>query len=296
MSKFIIRTHGRLQEWVAEEKGYFKEERLDYIFDVKPSMYWSASVTSTDEAPDDYRQGAFESYEEGRGCDVSTACHWTVNYAAASGHGRMWGNAYSVCPSGIWVPPESDVMKPEDLADTEISVGYHSGSHYSTIQGMLKFMDRDRIKLRFGGGLYDRLGLLIDRKTPAANAFGVSYYTLEQLGFRKVMDTTFMMGALIDEKTPTADVEKFYRALKRAQQDIDASPEKYVHYFMNELPQRFHQYVDYRRFGPGERLVFLPYTQEIFEQTHKWVEDMNLFPDRQGVRNYGEAIVSSAAE
>ena len=32
MSKFRIEPHGRLQEWVAEEKGYFKNEGLDYEF------------------------------------------------------------------------------------------------------------------------------------------------------------------------------------------------------------------------------------------------------------------------
>ena len=30
--KFIIQPHFRLQEWVAEEKGYFKDEGLDYEF------------------------------------------------------------------------------------------------------------------------------------------------------------------------------------------------------------------------------------------------------------------------
>ena len=30
--KFIIEPHFRLQEWVAEEKGYFKDEGLDYDF------------------------------------------------------------------------------------------------------------------------------------------------------------------------------------------------------------------------------------------------------------------------
>ena len=30
--KFIIEPHFRLQEWVAEEKGYFRDEGLDYVF------------------------------------------------------------------------------------------------------------------------------------------------------------------------------------------------------------------------------------------------------------------------
>jgi hypothetical protein len=32
MSKFKIEPHFRLQEWVAEEKGYFRDEGLDYEF------------------------------------------------------------------------------------------------------------------------------------------------------------------------------------------------------------------------------------------------------------------------
>jgi hypothetical protein len=32
MAKFVIQPHFRLQEWVAQEKGYFKDEGLDYIF------------------------------------------------------------------------------------------------------------------------------------------------------------------------------------------------------------------------------------------------------------------------
>ena len=30
--KFVIEPHFRLQEWIAEEKGYFKDENLDYVF------------------------------------------------------------------------------------------------------------------------------------------------------------------------------------------------------------------------------------------------------------------------
>jgi len=36
MPKFRIHTHGRLQEWVAEEKGYFKDEGLEYVFSQQP--------------------------------------------------------------------------------------------------------------------------------------------------------------------------------------------------------------------------------------------------------------------
>ena len=32
MAKFLIEPHLRLQEWIAHDKGYFKDEGLDYDF------------------------------------------------------------------------------------------------------------------------------------------------------------------------------------------------------------------------------------------------------------------------
>ena len=60
--------------------------------------------------------GAFEDMQKGRSCDVSAACHWAVNASASVRGGKMWGKAYSICPSGIFVPPESGHQRPEDLA------------------------------------------------------------------------------------------------------------------------------------------------------------------------------------
>src|SRR4026209_884681 len=146
MGKFRIQSHGRLQGWVAEEKGYFKDEGLDYEFLVKPIVTWTADVETVESAPDDIQRGAFESIEDGRGCSLSAACHWTVNMAASAGHGKMWGEAYSVSPSGIFAPPNSQMQSPDALADVPITVGYHSGSHYSTLQGLERFLRRDQIK------------------------------------------------------------------------------------------------------------------------------------------------------
>lgn len=37
MAKLIIQPHGRLNDWVAEEKGYFTEEGLEYELNVEAS-------------------------------------------------------------------------------------------------------------------------------------------------------------------------------------------------------------------------------------------------------------------
>ena len=297
MAKLVIHSHGRLQEWVAEEKGYFRDEGLEYEFIVKPFALWSATVQSTESAPVEVRRGAFEAYADGKSCNVSAACHWTVNMAASAGHGRMWADAYSVCPAGVYVSPESKIRRPEDLANTEIVVGYHSGSHFSTLQALQRFLGPEQITLRFAGILHDRLALLVDRKVEAGHMFGAPLYVVEQLGFRKVVDTSFMMGSLVTGDPDPADVERYFRALRRAQRDIDVEPELYTHYFLGELPERYHSMVDVRAFGPGERIVFEPYTRDVFERTHTWMEDWKVFPEEQrGTAGYADSVLTAASE
>src|SRR5204863_8695635 len=198
MSVFRIQPHVRLQEWVAEEEGFFGEEGLDYEFEAA-GFAGASSVQPGDAVPLSIRSGAFEDMEQGRTCDVSAACHWAVNAAAATSHGRMWGKAYSVCVSGIFVAPDSGLRRPQDLAGVKVGVGYHSGSHYSAIQALEPFLAREEIALDFVGLPFDRVRLMQQGRIEAANVFGAQYYLLEQLGFRKLVDTTIIMGSVVSE-------------------------------------------------------------------------------------------------
>ncbi len=293
MGKFRIQPHGRLQEWVAEEKGYFTDEGLDYEF-VKDWSYGSSTHTSASSEPSGVRKvnhGALESMQEGRSCEVSSACHWMVNLAASARQGRMW--AYSVAPSGIYVSPESSVRKAKDLASIPIAVGYHSGSHFSALQALEKCLQPSEINLQFVGRPVERLTFLLDREVAAGNVFGAPIYVLEQHGFRKIVDTTFMIGFLISNDANDEDVRRYFRALQRAQRDIDQEAERYKHYLLRELPEKYHAAVDLNSFGPGERLVFEPYTREIFEHTHRWVASWQIFTGSE-MEQFRDASYTSA--
>jgi NitT/TauT family transport system substrate-binding protein len=199
-----------------------------------------------------------------------------------------------MCVSGILVPPESNVRTPDDLVGVDVGVGYHSGSHYSAIQALEPFLNRDQISLKFIGTPNDRVRLALDRKIPAINVFGSQYYLLEQEGFRKIVDTTFMMGFLISEEADLDDIEKYFSALRRAQVDIDLAAEQYKHYWLRELPEDLAAMADPRRFGPGERIVFEPYTREMFEYTHRWMATWDLFTDEDAARArpFEEAVLA----
>src|SRR5258707_7321880 len=124
MSKFVITPHFRLHEWVAEEKGYFKSEGLDYEFRAafKGKDLAQAHATAN-------KVGAFQNIEAGRDSNVSCACDWTVNVAASKGHAQMYADAHSGSPSPVFFPPQSPIKTPADLRRGAIFVGHPSRSH-----------------------------------------------------------------------------------------------------------------------------------------------------------------------
>jgi ABC-type nitrate/sulfonate/bicarbonate transport system substrate-binding protein len=291
MSTFKIEPHFRLQEWVAEEKGYFRAEGLDYEFKEFIRASDGAHHATTG------KSGAFQSIEKGRESNVTCACHWTVNVAASRGHTKLFADAYSVAPSGIFVRADSKLRLPADLADVPISVGFQSGSHYATIQALELYLARDQINLSFGEGmLFHRMEAFLDGATEAATLFGGPYYFAEQLGYRKIIDTTFMIGAMINGEPDMEDVRKYFAALRRAQRDIDLRPELYTHYYKMEFPERFHAKMDTRCWGPGERIVFEPYSREIFEDSRAWIAEHGIIEGNDlGAKAYDNAVVRLTA-
>ena len=159
----------------------------------------------------------------------------------------------------MFVPADSPIKSPEDLAGVPIAVGYQSGSHYSTVQALEQYMPSERINLNFADGmLFGRMDKLIEGKSGACALFGGPYYFAEQLGFRKIIDTTFMIASMINGDPDAEDLRKFFRALKRAQHDIDLQP----------------------------------YTRGDFKDAREWMLEHGIFPDGDlGTGDYEKSVV-----
>jgi NitT/TauT family transport system substrate-binding protein len=297
MEKFIIQPHYRLQEWIAQENGYFESEGLDCELIASPA---DDSRKPTDEITGklkDVISGAFEMYKDGGGnkgvkSNVSCACHWAVNEASAQDIGRMWHESYAVTPGGVMVPPESAMVRPEDLAGREIAVSYHSGSHFSTIQALEPFISIEDINLKFVGTPWARVDIALARDLPAVSAWGITFQFLEQLGFRKIVDTSFIIGFMFPATVDPTDVGKYMNALKRAQMDLDLAPERYKRLYLKSIPERYQSMVDVRRFSTGERVVFLPYTKAMYLQTQAWLRSHQLFETQPPSSNAARSVPS----
>ena len=78
-----------------------------------------------------------------------------------------------------------------------------------------------------------------------------------------------------------------------AQRDIDLRPDLHTHYYSREFPVRFRDAMDTRRWGPGERIVFEPYTKEAIEASFEWIAQHRIFPEGEmGVGKYEDAVCS----
>ena len=78
MAKFVVNTHGRLQEWIADEKGYFTQEGLDYELTQhallsKMAVDKTTGKVENSSVPDNLN-GAYQTYEKGRDASISCAC------------------------------------------------------------------------------------------------------------------------------------------------------------------------------------------------------------------------------
>ena len=191
-------------------------------------------------------------------------------------------------------PRNSNIKTPADLAGVPISVGYQSGSHYSTVQALEQYMKPEQINLSFGDGLlFKRMELLIDRKVPAVHLFSGPYYFAEQLGFRKVIDNTFMIGTMIHGDPDPEDLRKFFRALRRAQRDIDLRPELYTHYYENEFPERWHSMMDTRRWAPASVSSSSRTPRKSTKNSFEWIAQHGIFPEGgMGTGQYERATLS----
>ena len=205
MPKFVVAPHFRLQEWVAEEKGYFAAEGLDYEFrEALDSSSGSGHQLGN-------KVGAYQTLEAGRSCNVSAACHWTMNVAASNGHGKLYAECYSVSPCGIFVPPNSPVKTPADLAGVPISVGYQSGSHYATIQGLEQYLKPEQIALSFEAAVGDgsRWGIKITYIPRPRHWVGPRGLTAKDfLGDRRFHDVPRRQPDQIERRRPRHRIPK----------------------------------------------------------------------------------------
>ena len=264
---FKIQPHNRLQEWVAEEKGYFEDEGLEYVFHVGDNVVRHYSYRGTP-ANGDAHGGGVQSTEEAPGqVTAARSRRWRPAAPATSAppatgpstwpppaeHGKMWGHAYSVTPAGIYVAPESPIRPPG-------GPGRRRGRRRLPLRqpllgapgaGGVPQPGSDEIWRSSAARTTASRSSWTARSTPPTSS-GCRPTSWSSRASARSWTPSFMIGFLISgQDTDIEDVEKYFRALRRAQRDIDVEHQQYTHYYLREMADEFKGLVDVRAFGPA---------------------------------------------
>jgi NitT/TauT family transport system substrate-binding protein len=263
-----------LNDFVAQQEGFFEAEGLDVAFDWKTFRGTQSSWKNLDyfQRPQD------RPYTEDRQDVIQGACVWGSICNASAGMGRFVPDAYGVSPWAIFVRPDSRIRRPEDLKDVPVSVGMRAGSHFNVPYRLEKYLPLENIKTVNTGGFGARLRALIDGEVEAASLLPPQIAMAEQLGLRKIIADTFHTLWWVPDNSEPEVVRGYLRALDRAEKAMDADLARYLPLWRLAVPPEFetaHAW-DFTRFGRGERFVYQAIPQREFDETLEQVKRWGL--------------------
>jgi NitT/TauT family transport system substrate-binding protein len=254
-----------LNDFVAQQEGYFAAEGLDVEFDWKTFR----GTQSSWKGMDYFQRPQDKPYTEAKEDVIQGACVWGSICNASAGMGRFVPDAYGDSPWAIFVRPDSHIRKPEDLKDVPVSVGLRAGSHFNVPFRLEKYLPLEHIKVVNTGGFGARLKALIDGEVAAASLLPPQIAMAEQLGLRKVIEDRFHTLWWVPDSADQAVVQGYLKALQRAEEALEADLPKYLPLWKLSVPAEFESYHrwDFSRFGRGERFVFKRLPQSEFDDT-----------------------------
>jgi hypothetical protein len=254
-----------LNDFVAEEEGFFADEGIEVEWDIKTFRGTQSSWKDLDykSRPQD------QPYAEGDKSLIQCACVWGSISNASAGMGRFVPDCYGVSPWAIFVRPDSKIRRPEDLKDVPVSVGMRAGSHFNVPFRLEKYLPFENIKVVNTGGFGARLKALLDKEVEAASLLPPQIDMARQLGLRMVMEDEFHTLWWVPETAPLDDVRAYLRALDKAEKALQADLKRYLPLWEECIPPEFKNTYnwDYSKFTRGERFAFEPMPRAEFDET-----------------------------
>lgn len=266
----VVPHFSRLHEWIALEEGYFKNEGLE------PEMLTEVMHSVSSHRGDEYGKRPQDlPFVQGEQV-ANSACEWGTACNAGAGMGRVVPNLYSVGRYAIFVRPGSKIERLYELRDIPIGIGQMAGSHFTTLKTLGEVLPREHIKTVHTGGPGQRLLALLDGEVEAANLLDPEIPIAESKGLRKLAQGEFIVTFWVSPAISRETLGKFFGALKRAEEALERDTGRYLRLWEKNLPPALEGVHDYTKFGRGEKLIFEPYSQEMFEDAMQFARTWGL--------------------
>src|SRR5215470_14890489 len=213
-----------LNDFVAQQEGFFAAEGLDVEFDWKTFRGTQSSWKDLDY----FHRPQDRPYSDDKQEVIQGACVWGTICNASAGMGKMVPDAYGVSPWAIFVRPDSSIRGPEDLKDVPVSVGMRAGSHFNVPFRLEKYIPLERIKTVNTGGFGARLKALLEGEVEAASLLPPQIDMARSLGLREIMADEFHTLWWVPETAPLEEVRAYLRGLDRAEKALQSNLPKYL--------------------------------------------------------------------
>ena len=276
----IVPHFSRLHEWIALEEGLYQAEGLEP--ELLPEVMHAVSSHKGDSYGHRPQDVPFVRQEK----VANSACEWGTACNAGAGMGKLVPDLYTVGRYAIFVKPDSQITRLVDLRDVPVGVGMMAGSHFTALETLSQALPRDHINLTHTGGPGTRLVALLKGEIEAANLLDPEIAIAEAKGLRKLAQGGFRMTFWVAPDMSSDVLGAYFRALRKADEALSQRPEAYLHLWERNVPPALAGDYDYTTFGLGEKFVFEPYSEEMFQDAmdfaKKWGLDEHVKESRYG--------------
>ena len=258
---------------VAHDEGLFQKEGLDVEIINTPGT--SQLNADRQALKKDIFDRTMESIYNTGGVDQYRMCEWGVMKrtveAVSSGQrpAKIVALGAAMSKMAIITGPKSHTYEPEQLKNTPVAVSPFNGSHFTTLKMLEGFVRKEEIQITNAGTMQERLEAVRKGEVAAGNFYEPWISVAQKQGFRILMECHSTRSEAASEELDGPTLAAMFRAEAVAAERINADPNRYAHYFLDEVqgllePDEFH----------GWRLLYgppVPYTRERFDDTYAWM-------------------------
>ena len=273
--------HWSFPEIVADSRGYFAQNNVEIIWtDVTPQN----SVNKSEMYVDILDRGIADLYHAADWvCIDRTTRSRTGWMVAKSPAGRDTLNSSFTLFAGL----DSGINNPAVLAGHPIAVDTGTGSYYTAMQDLERFVPRERIKLVQEGEPSQRLVALLEGKVSGASLLSPWSDIAKVLGLKEILKTSRNGSTVLVARRslPKEALKPFLGAVNSAIRLIDEDPDSYrneyfthIEEILRKMPQEVTDAAETLRYSinipswaPWEK-----FTEEDFQKAYSWMLERGL--------------------
>ena len=170
--------------------------------------------------------------------------------------------------------PHCDLLY--ELRDVPVGIGQMAGSHFTTLKTLGEVLPKEHIKTVHTGGPGQRLVALQEGEVQSANLLDPEIPIAEARGLRKLVQGEFLITFWVSPTISQRTLGRFFGALRLAEEALERNTERYLHLWERNVPPALEGDYDYAAFGRGEKLIFEPYSLEMFEDAMQFAQAWGL--------------------